>query len=265
MSFLVGSDPEIVLVDMQNKHISAIGLIGGTKDNPKATKHGFVQEDNVLIEFNTRPAATAEEFVRNSLDMLQDIDEIIKPLDLGISIKSSALFDEDQLDHFLARLAGCTPDYNAWSGSENLSPELGDTNLRTAGGHLHISFDAGQSLERRFDMIKAMDLVAGVPSVLMDPDVDRRTLYGKAGACRPKFKERGDEYDGAEYRTMSNFWLGNESRMRWAFNTVQRVMSEFDSLVKAANVHHLAINQCINQSNKALAEKLVKTFQLEVA
>lgn len=265
MSFLVGSDPEIVLINKDKKHISAIGKVGGSKENPKATKHGFVQEDNVLVEFNTKPAGTAQEFLRNSLDMLQDIDELIVPLDLSICIKSSALFEDDQLDHFLAQLAGCTPDFNAWNGEINEAPDLASTNMRTAGGHLHISFDSGSDMQKRYDMIKAMDLVAGVPSVLMDSDVDRRSLYGKAGACRPKFVEAGDAYDGAEYRTLSNFWLGSEQRIVWAFNAVDRVMSEFDSLVKAANVHSNAITQCINQSNKALAEKLVKTFRLEVA
>ena len=90
--------------------------------------------------------------------------------------------------------------------AENNPPSLDGTNLRSCGGHLHIGFDrAKNDMMARPHLVRILDLVAGVPSIIIDKDKDRRKLYGKAGAHRPKMIEAGDPYDGVEYRTLSNF------------------------------------------------------------
>lgn len=265
MTLRVGSDPEVLLINPHGKFISAIGLIGGSKEEPRATQHGFVQEDNVLIEFNPHPAASEQEFVTNTLNVLQDITQLIKPLNLELDIKSSGRFSADQLEHFLARLAGCNPDFDAWEGVENNPPDLAMTDLRTCGGHLHISFDeADEDADTRFALVRAMDLVAGMPSILMDTDTDRRALYGKAGACRPKYIVNGDSYDGVEYRVLSNFWIGSEAKMAWAFRAVQRAVGDLKYLAKAAMDEKDAILTALNTGNADIARSLIDRYSLEV-
>lgn len=263
--FKVGSDPEVLLVDTHGKLISSVGLIGGSKQKPKATTHGHVQEDNVLVEFNSKPAGSRQDFITNVQDMILDINDIITPLDLSVRIKSSGLFDRDQLESFEAMVAGCDPDWNSWTEEENIPPELGMTNLRSCGGHLHVSFDrALQDSEARFNLVRALDLVAGAPSILMDEDNSRRKLYGKAGACRPKYKGQGDAYDGVEYRTLSNFWLQSAEHIGWAYSAVEKVINNFDEWVGIAIAERDVIIDAINTGDKRMAEALVMEYGLEV-
>jgi len=264
--FKVGSDPEVLLVNTQGKLISSVGLIGGSKAKPKATPHGHVQEDNVLVEFNTKPAGSRSEFITNVQNMILDINSIITPLDLSVRIESSGLFDQDQLESMEALIAGCEPDWNSWTETENEAPALDMTNLRSCGGHLHVSFDrAAQDSEARFNLVKALDLVAGAPSILMDEDGERRKLYGNAGACRPKYLALDDEYDGVEYRTLSNFWLKSAKHIGWAYGAVETVMNSFDEWVAIANAERDVIVDCINTGDKRMAEALVMEYGLEVA
>ncbi len=51
---------------------------------------------------------------------------------------------------------------------------------------------------------------------MYDKDTERRGMYGKAGAFRPK------PY-GVEYRTLSNAWLSNDERIS--------IQSEIDMLL----------------------------------
>lgn len=263
--FTLGSDAEVPLVDRDGCYRSAIGLIGGSKEAPRKTENGYVQEDNVLAEFNVNPATNEEEFVQNTLLILSDLDKIIKPLDLSINIAASALFNQDQLNHELAQLAGCDPDYDAWKLTENDPPHLQGTNLRSCGGHLHIAFDrAKNDMMARPQLVRILDLVAGVPSILMDKDTERRKLYGNAGAHRPKMVDAGDPYDGVEYRTLSNFWLTSKDTIGWAYRAVHRAVHNFDELLQIAQENGNVIVQTINNADKSLAKRLIDKFNLEV-
>jgi hypothetical protein len=60
---LLGSDPELFLKNDQDRYVSAIDRLQGTKQHPVPLRElgkGFmIQVDNVAVEFNTPPAATA--------------------------------------------------------------------------------------------------------------------------------------------------------------------------------------------------------------
>lgn len=263
--FTLGSDAEVLLKTKTGQYKSAIGLIGGSKEAPRKTEHGYVQEDNVLAEFNVNPSKSEAEFVENTLLILNDLDQIIKPLDLSVDIRASGMFEETELNHYLAKLAGCDPDYNAWTLEVNQAPDLGDTGLRSCGGHLHIAFErAKEDMMSRPNLVRVLDLVAGVPSVLMDSDEDRRRLYGQAGAHRPKMVDQGDPYDGVEYRTLSNFWLASKGTIAWAYRAAKRSVDQLDELYAATEEFGAAIVSTINRADKAQAEALVKRFDLEV-
>jgi len=273
-NFMIGSDPEVFLKNASGKLISSIGKVGGTKAKPRPTLHGSVQEDNVLLEFNSVPAETREEFVTNHMAVMQDIHEIIKPLDLSISIQPTGVFDEDQLEDEQAKLAGCEPDYDAWHMCQNDPPDLSATNLRSGAGHLHISVDylgderCKFEAIRRAELVKACDIMCGIPSVLMDPDSTRRSLYGKAGCHRPKFKGTDDPFNGIEYRTLSNFWLQSEEYISWAYEAAAMAVNmsdELNDLLVEGTISGNEVQRIINESDVKAAEAFVKEYGLLVA
>jgi len=252
MQFSIGADPEFFLKNA-HRHISAVGMIGGSKDFPLALpKEGFaVLEDNVSVEFNIAPCHNHKEFIQAIQYVMKELKERLPNFEF--SQESSVLFDPDQLDHPQAMEFGCEPDFNAWTKAMNPRPAAADATLRSAGGHVHVG-----TKENPFEVIKAMDLYLGVPSLAIDTRpsaIARRQLYGKAGCCRIK------PY-GAEYRTLSNFWIFSEKLIEWVYTQTEKAIS----FVAAGNViseknGHL-IQDCINNNNRKAYEHLVQTYQL---
>jgi len=171
---------------------------------------------------------------------------------LSFSKLSCTIFPEDQMQHPMAHIFGCEPDYDAWTNKTNPSPKPEHPFMRSAGGHIHVE----TKLNKR-EVIKCMDLCLAVPSVLMDVDGDkRRSMYGQPGAHRPK------PY-GVEYRTLSNFWIFDEKTIRWAWRNTERALA----LVKdkfPVDEHADAIIEAVKNNNKKLANDLVNYFELEV-
>lgn len=268
---IVGSDPEVFLRDKQGAIVSAIDLIPGYKEEPYPTKHGSVQPDNILAEFNSRPARNVIEFVENHNLILSDLKEIIAPLDLDLDFVASAIADRELLSDPRACIAGCMPDFNVWKcrllegGGFKLRPNKAAnyfvTPIRAAGGHLHISFDQADedySFINRFNFVKALDYNLGVMSVIHDPDNQRREFYGKAGSFRPKVKENNDPYNGVEYRTLSNFWLKSNELMELVYNKVVEVYENLDELAEKAEYYSSSIQKIINTGNSEDAKIFCK-------
>lgn len=256
----IGTDPELFLYDHKEGRLkSAVGLIGGTKEQPrKLGTEYFVQEDNVAVEFNIPPCSTADEFDLH-IEMAMDAIRMELPDHLELIVQPSGMFDPEELNTRAARHFGCDPDYNAWSGLKNhftISSEF--SNLRVCGGHLHTGFPFQAPVQDLMTFIKAQDLHQSVPAVLMDNDTLRRQLYGKAGAYRIK------PY-GVEYRTLSNFWIQNSALRQWAFHTTKDAL-QFVMEGKAID-HDLGqtIQDTINNNDKTAAEALVAKFNLKVA
>lgn len=257
----LGADPEIFLLNRKNGSLqSVIGKIGANKWNPKQIEHlaqGFtLQEDNVALEFGVPPASSAEEFIKNiRLVMKEGLSAIP---DTRFSKLSCAIFPEEQMQDPNAWVFGCEPDFNAWTGEENTKPKAPHPFMRSAGGHIHVETE----LDKK-NAVRGMDLFLGVPSVIMDSGSERRALYGKAGAFRPK------SY-GVEYRTLSNFWIMRPRLIKWAWDQTARTIDflnycggdNFSS--EQLDWHGEAIQQCINNGDKELAKALVKEFDLEV-
>ncbi len=88
-------------------------------------------------------------------------------------------------------------------------------------------------------LVKQLDYFLGIPSLLLDKDEERRHLYGKAGAFRPK------PY-GVEYRVLSNFWLKSPELMRWVYNTTHLAISELMKGNELARHYPQEAKMCIN-------------------
>lgn len=253
-----GTDPELFLRDKKSKKfISAIGKIGGTKEDPRPIKNGiFVQEDNVLAEFNTPPTKTFASFKQAVKNGIAAIDEL-SGTKLEVAIEPYAFFEEDQLKHPKAQEAGCTPDYNCWSLAQNESPCLSHNTLRTASGHLHIGYERpDMKISQQIGM--AMDLFAAVPSVLMSDETPRRELYGKMGAVR----FRGY---GIEYRTLSNFWLKSDEKIEWAYDTITKAVEFVNNKQTVSPQMKVIMKLAINEGNTKAAQYLVDQHKLALA
>jgi hypothetical protein len=248
-----GTDPEVFLVDNKGNAVSAEGLIGGTKEEPiPISEHGHaLQEDNVMVEFNIPPVRDAGRLKREISFCLKTIKNRVG---YEIAIVPSILFTEEQLSTDQGAMFGCSPDNDVWSRMENPTVEP-EANRRYAGGHIHISYNKFTP-EVTEDLVKAMDLFLGVPSVIMDSDENRKRVYGKAG------RFRFTEY-GFEYRTLSNFWLVNEDLMEWAFN---QTMLAIDYVNEENEIKQFAekIQTCINTNNAEMAKDICKENNIKL-
>ena len=245
----LGSDPEVFLIDKMGKHISALGYINADKWHPLQIPDmapGFtLQEDNVALEYGIPPAASAEEFSQYLEAVMQ---RSLKELPgLSFSKLSCHVFTPDQMQNPRAHVFGCEPDYNAWTKDYNPSPQPPHPFMRSAGGHIHV-----ETKENPYDVVKAMDLFLGVPSVLMDEGEQRKKLYGKAGAHRVK------SY-GVEYRTLSNFWIFTPELRAWVWRNTELALANLGW----ANEFQEKIIAAIDFNDKEIAEQLVKECMLE--
>lgn len=267
-----GADPEVFIIDRRTGVFTpSLDLIGGTKNSPRATSAPgfFVQEDNVLGEYNIPPAKTEKEFCESIRIGLKLFEECL-PKEYGLQIATSHKFDPTQLLDPRAQEFGCDPDFNAWRGGlRNTRPEVPTDGLRTAGGHFHLGYslnpialqELGNESLRQSDVnveiVKWQDLFAGVPSMIMDKDTERRKLYGKAGAFRNK------SY-GLEYRTLSSFWLASDELVSWLYSQMMRAVDKINSYEFLSDDDGAVIQKAINGGDKNSIQSLVEKYELSV-
>ena len=250
----LGSDPELFL-EKNNKIISSVGLIGGTKNKPRAISNEghAVQEDNVLVEYNIPPCTTLKQWKKEHNFVKDYLDVFVSSLGCNLNYSASATFTDEDLNSDQAREIGCSPDFNVWEQCIN-EPGDASLNLRSAGGHISIGWD-NPTEKSQEQLIKAMDMTLGLKSLFLDNDTRRKEMYGKAGCFRfTNF--------GCEYRVLSNFWILNDELLTWAWNTTLEAIE----LVNSEKVDELSILykdkivEAINTNNKELATELLENI-----
>lgn len=255
MNITLGADPELFLTQY-GQYKSAVGLTGGgSKWNPIPIddEGNAILEDNVAIEFNIKPSDTLEGFEFNINKVLSFIKSKLPSFEF--SMESAVSFPQEELNTPEAMLFGCEPDFNAWTEKVNRKPRASDKNLRSAGGHIHIG--CGIAQEKPIEVIRAMDLFLGVPSVCMDNNPKRRELYGKAGAYRPK------PY-GVEYRTLSNFWIFKSNLIKWVYNQTKNAVLFVNNRSVIDPKDHNKIIHCINKSDQDLSLYLMEKYNVHI-
>lgn len=256
---LIGADIELFLQDRKSKEIvSAEGFIKGTKSDPfnwdPSNKYFATSLDNVEAEFCIPPVTSKKEFLKYIKRSVDYINSTI-PKYLCTAAVPAAILDDRFLQTEQAKVFGCEPDYCVWTRTINEKEEGVNPNLRSAGGHIHVGYD-NPELKTSEDIIRAMDLHIGVPSVIQEPDNERKRLYGKAGAFR--FKNYG-----VEYRTVSNYYLASNALISWAFDSTMAAINRVNHGFKFDDKLGSQIQQAINGNDKELARKLVKKYRLE--
>ena len=172
----IGADPELFLRDKEQNFVSSIGKFGGSKEVPKPIgENCFVQEDNVAVEFNIPPQSTVERFIDSINYSLTEIRKRAEEHRLDLAIVPAAYFSREELVDPKAQEFGCEPDKNAWTLRTNPRPRAVNPTLRSAGGHVHVGCIAfcNEHALHKYDVIRAMDLFMGIPSVVVDPDITR--------------------------------------------------------------------------------------------
>jgi len=257
----VGADVEGFVFDKKTGKIdSAIPYIKGTKHCPQETKHGAIQYDNVLAEFNVIPADSAAQFTVNTRDIIGDLKEELETHGKTFRPVSSYNMPEALLDNPEAQQFGCEPDMNIWALEvEHKVNALEIGTLRTAGGHVHLGWDHLEEVtpRKQMEVIKALDFTLGLPSVLYDDDTVRRRFYGQAGHFRAK------PY-GVEYRVLSNFWIKKVGYMKWVYKAAFAAFARgSDILARASEADVKLMTRAINTSNKEVAKDLCDKLHID--
>lgn len=275
VKFTLGSDPEFFAIKDRYAY-AGCGLIPGSKGDPYPVNGGAVQVDGLALEINVDPAHSREEFVFNTRIVMKELKSMISQkggYDLGIM--PIAYFSPDIMKAVSKMfpdsvLLGCDPDFNAWSTQKNSSPsDVLDTHkdafLRTAAGHIHIGWTEKAEISPEsehfmlcVDLAKELDCHLALPSILINPkdEKKRRSMYGKAGAFRPK------PY-GMEYRALSNFWTRSESLMGWVYDGVE---SALDCLTSGEEKHSkfgAEVQDVINRGITSRAKDMLQSLDVD--
>lgn len=261
MNILIGADPELFL-SRAGKLISCFGLLPGTKVDPYKVFNGAVQVDGMAAEFNIDPANSEDVFVNNIQSVMSQLAGMLPDYDLlpvpvahfGLEYISTQPTEAQEL--------GCDPDFNAWSnGAVNTKPSV-SLPFRTGAGHVHVGWTDGVSPDSEdhislcCQLVRQLDFYLGLPSLFFDGDTQRREMYGKAGAFRPK------SY-GVEYRVLSNKWLSSPELISWVYRATHQCV------INTVNGEDLCnrfgdISKIINCSDKVAAKEILTTLGLEV-
>lgn len=262
INITIGADPELFIFDYKtNKVVSAIGIIPGEKGKayrPDGFKKGFgLQIDNILAEFNIPPVKKEDDFVDYCLTMKNYIDEFVKKInpDYGVKCVASQHVDKELLNNPIAQQFGCSPDYNAYTMDANEPPLGAETDLRSTGFHIHIGYDNNDP-RTSMELVKYLDITLGVSSVLIDPDVERRQLYGKAGCFRLT------PY-GVEYRVLSGYFLDNAKLLRLIFRLTQ-VAIDLCFIRHATLIDPELVINTINNGDKKSAQKILDHYRIKL-
>lgn len=252
----VGSDPEFFIQDSTGTIIPSRGIIPGNKKKPRPLVWGAVHRDNVTCELNPLPADNEREFSDNFNNLKQEVEtKLLSRKGMTLVTKTSHVFDDEQVNYKEGRIMGCDDDSSIWAHIQ--TPTVLDpfSNVRCAGGHVHIAID-GLTQREFATVISRLDLLISVPLVLIDPDNIRRQSYGKAGTFRIK------PY-GIEYRTPSNAWCSTDERRRWVYHQVEHAIEYDVGEVLFGDTVNMVVS-CINDSDQQKAEYLSDMFKLEV-
>jgi len=221
----IGADPEIFLKDEKGLFVSGHNLIPGTKYDPFPVANGAVQVDGTALEFNIRPAQSADHFVHNITSVLKTLGLMVKKKNPAFKMvfEPTAYYNADYFESLPAysKALGCEPDMDAYTGKFKKPPETTEP-FRTGSGHVHVGWtdDADVTDKSHLEfgkfMVQNLDASLFVMSHAWDDDRKRRELYGQVGSFRPK------PY-GIEYRVLSNAWLRDEELIRYVYNTTEAV------------------------------------------
>lgn len=264
-----GSDPEFAFINkITGKAVSACNKLGGSKKQPIDIGEGCgKQEDGVMGEGTIPPVKTREEFIQKIMYCKNTFDAIMKQQDPNIECVSisSAFYDESELQDPKVLEFGCDPSFSHWL--KNVSPrptaaEVG--NLRSAGFHIHVGTETELTIEEIEKFMLCMDITCGLPSVLIDQDMNRKKLYGNPGDFR--FKQLIN-LTIVEYRTLGGNCHDGEELIGYFFDQTNAAIELFNNYEKNVDLidqYYKNIEKAISTNNEQLAISIMKAFNVQI-
>ena len=263
--FTLGCDPELFL-KRDGLPISGHDIIPGTKDKPSPVEGGAIQADGTAAEFNTDPIpleGTSQNFIKGVGTVVKQLSKVATAAGAQLSFTPVQEYPEEYIKSLpkIAVELGCDPDYSAYTGEVNPRPN-GEVNFRTGSGHLHFGWvkDVPPLHPEHFqiccDFVKILDRFIGLYMTIIDSDDRRRSLYGKAGAFRPK------SY-GVEYRTPSNAWVKDNSTRAAIFELSKLAVEYFKVIngdIRRAMGSSDIIRDTVDTGNYSRAKDYLDSF-----
>lgn len=252
--FIIGSDPEIFVFDKTRSIIgSVIGQLGGTKEKPISIGNNcFVQEDNILSEFNIPPVDNKEDFI-NNINFCKDyISTKMMINNKNLHFSSSEIVSDEILTEDKAKVFGCEPSMNIITESMsdldmNLVPEE-FKNLRTSGFHIHFGYD-NPNFEDNCRIVLCFELAVSIPLYFDDNDkFNRRLFYGKFGDCREK------DY-GVECRSLGGYFLKDDETLSLVWDKIEECIELFNSEIPTSKIKDM-VEFCIGDNNTVIKESV---------
>lgn len=257
----LASDPEtFAVISGTDIIVDTSTIISASKENAEYVRDGvYIQHDNIMAEFNTKPSSTVTEFIYNTTNAIevltQRLEESgISPLIASSSVISNAVIAGSKIAHIF----GCAPDLNTWTGDVNPTPNIEEVgNLRVCGGHLHMSLEM-ESYAQGADLVKLLDYALTLKAVAdgVDNDATRRKFYGSAGSYRETAYPNNTI--GIEYRTPSNYWLKSTELMRQCYHSVVLAVEMFNSGERPYIGYEDAMRTAIDTGNSVLATTIME-------
>ena len=265
----IGSDPEYAVVNQNGTPVSAVGFIPGTKHAPSPLDEQgefSIQIDNVGVEGCIPPAHTKEEFI-NSMAMIKELTERkLQESQPTWALKSlsSQRYSADELNSETAQTFGCDP---SWCiHTQNVSPRPSPEqvgNLRSFGFHIHIGFKLANpdvlAIDVATRIIGAMDIMCGLPSIVMDTDGDRRAIYGNAGDFR--FRQIED-INIVEYRTLGGAMHDNDELTGFIYDQTIKAVELANSWSEQPDLRQVA--NAIDNGDVELAKELLNFYNIQI-
>ena len=253
----IGSDYEVFVRRIDSDQIvSAIPLIGEGKDRRIQLETCEIHHDNVLAEVNIIPSSSKAEFFSTVKSSLDELASFLNTTGHTYVVTDSVIMSAKELRHVDACEFGCSEDYDIIRGVSNIAPSaILAGNLRTAGGHVHVSYTFKTRNEYRTTAL-LLSTIISLGTTIMGDSRTRRKLYGRAGSVRLK------EY-GVEVRTPSNIWLANGEWINWIYSAIQAICRMSASLKLISVVENLLehIKEAIDTCDVATCRGIFKRLE----
>jgi hypothetical protein len=269
----IGADPEAFL--QQDGAVVGSELVipekglGPLPDYEDVPFKPIVVRDGIQVEFNPNAANEPSTFLSNVASCFTHLKKHLKEVHrdaytlswkelVRIPRKTLATLSKE------SRTLGCAPSINVYTGPQVLKVRAGYP-VRTAGGHIHFGLrSGGTTFSERSKLILLSEVLIGLITVMLDLDeaqVERRTVYGKAGEYRLQTY-------GVEYRVPSNFWLRHPVLAEFMFKQAQMTSSVYTTTINQEigymeelleKVDFDKVREAINNSDPELAWELYST------
>jgi len=237
----VGADPEFFIINKATAEpYSPLLFTSGTKEHPQNLGFGFgVMSDNLTIEGNMPYVRTEEDFIKNVKHLKIQIQRLLDTYQCILLCEGELMFPPAMAETSQGQEFGCSSIYYAWDSfydvfsndCENFirrSPKLDDSNLRTAGFHIHIGYKVSKPLftKNTYDVIIArlFDFFVTLPAINMHYEPFRLANYGFPGNFRSK------SY-GVECRTLSSYFAQDEY-LPWIYGQLVKMFEYLNTLTE---------------------------------